>query len=190
MPRRLIRRYLPRDHHFVTKQRLGFLGDFLHDQNLWHLNRHSVSGAFATGIFVAFLPLPFQMIVAALGAIWFRVNLPLSVILVWISNPVTMVPIFGICYMLGAWIFGLPTVSLDQIALELPNPSLNPSTIKSLIAQFLPVWSAMLVGGIIIGSIAAGISYVVVRRMWRLKVLKNWERRRQNRQLRETQAKS
>ncbi|MEL0049239.1 MAG: DUF2062 domain-containing protein, partial [Gammaproteobacteria bacterium] len=49
----------------------------LHRSELWHLNRRSVSGAAFVGLFSAFIPLPSQMLLAALIAVVFRVNLPI-----------------------------------------------------------------------------------------------------------------
>ena len=51
---------------------------------------------------MAFLPVPFQMVLAALGALWRRVNLPLAVALICITNPLTMAPAFYLCYKVGA----------------------------------------------------------------------------------------
>jgi uncharacterized protein (DUF2062 family) len=73
---------------------LSFLGEKLHDPNLWHLNRRSVSAAFAIGLFAAWIPTPGQMVIAAIIALYFRANLPISVALVWITNPLTMPPMF------------------------------------------------------------------------------------------------
>jgi len=55
----------------------------------------------AVGLFCAFVPLPIQMLLAAAAAIIFRVNLPISVGLVWITNPVTIPPMFYFCYKVG-----------------------------------------------------------------------------------------
>jgi uncharacterized protein (DUF2062 family) len=46
------------------------------------------------GLFCAFIPVPFQMLLAAPSAIIFSANLPVSIALVWITNPITMPPIF------------------------------------------------------------------------------------------------
>ena len=71
------------------------------DPNLWHLNRHSAAGGFGIGLFFAFWPVPFQMWLSAFAAIPLRVNLPLSVATVWLTNPITMPPIFYGAYKVG-----------------------------------------------------------------------------------------
>ena len=68
MARKLFRRYLPSAAKVKDNPSLHFLVDLLHDPNLFHLNRHSVSVAFFVGIFIAFIPIPGQMPVAALPA--------------------------------------------------------------------------------------------------------------------------
>ena len=78
MAKKLIRRYLPDAHKIRDHKHLRLFGTLLHDPNLWHLNRRSVAGAFAVGLFMAFVPMPFQMIPAAALAILLRVNLPIS----------------------------------------------------------------------------------------------------------------
>jgi uncharacterized protein (DUF2062 family) len=69
MPKRFIRRYLPDSHKIRDHKQLRWLGKILEDPNLLHLNRYSVSGAVSVGLFVALLPIPFQMIIAALLAL-------------------------------------------------------------------------------------------------------------------------
>ena len=104
MPKKFLQRLMP-DHRTIREHRhLRFLGTLLHDPNLWHLNRRSASGAFAVGLFVAWVPVPFQMLLGAIGAILFRVNLPLSAALVWVSNPLTMPPLFYFAYLVGGWL--------------------------------------------------------------------------------------
>ncbi|GAL10123.1 hypothetical protein JCM19233_1100 [Vibrio astriarenae] len=86
MPRKFIKRFMP-NHDVIKRQKaLKIFGNVLYNPNLWCLNRRSASGAFAVGLFMAFMPLPSQMIMAAGAAIMCSVNLPLAVALVWISN--------------------------------------------------------------------------------------------------------
>ncbi|MFC6755273.1 DUF2062 domain-containing protein, partial [Halorubrum tibetense] len=89
MAKKLLKRWMPDPAKIRNHASLQFLGNVLHDPNLFHLNRTSVSRAFFVGIFICFLPIPGQMGLAALCALWFRANLPISAALVWISNPIT-----------------------------------------------------------------------------------------------------
>lgn len=41
----------------------------------------------AVGAFYAFVPFPWQMLLAAITALWLRFNLPVAVAMVWITNP-------------------------------------------------------------------------------------------------------
>lgn len=94
MPRKLIKRFMP-DHEVIKRQKaLKVFGNVLCNPNLWCLNRRSAAGAFAVGLFMAFVPLPSQMIMSAGLAVLLGVNLPLSVALVWVSNPITMPVLF------------------------------------------------------------------------------------------------
>ena len=94
MVKKHIKRFIPDTHKIRDHKHLKVFGKLLHDPNLWHLNRYSVATAFSVGLFFAFVPVPFQMVLAAGAAIMVRSNLPVSVVLVWFTNPLTMVPIF------------------------------------------------------------------------------------------------
>jgi uncharacterized protein (DUF2062 family) len=168
MPRRLLKRVLPPHQQLREHKYLKVFGALLHDPNLWHLNRHSVSGGFAVGLFCAFLPMPLEMVVAAFGAILFRVNLPLSVGLVWISNPFTWIPLYGPGYLLGAWLLGSPIVPLDHMS------------IGWLLSQFGPLW----LGCTIIGTVLSVLGYFSVHGFWRFKVASDWQKRRERRRRR------
>ena len=87
MTRKIIRRYLPDAAQMRTHPRLRLFSRWLQSANLWHLNRRSVPGAVAVGLFWAFIPSPTQMLPAAATAIALRVNLPLSLALSWVANP-------------------------------------------------------------------------------------------------------
>ena len=161
-----------RDH-----KHLRFFGTLLHDPNLWHLNRRSASGAFAIGLFMAFMPVPFQMLFAAAGAELFRVNLPLSVVLVWITNPLTIAPVFYFNYRLGAWLLGTPlhdkgfhfTLSYEWLVNELGR-----------------FWEPFLLGCLITGGVSALIGYLAVRGLWRLHLVKYYRSRKQRLLVRKT----
>lgn len=167
MPKKFMKRYLPTPDRVRAIRSLHFLGDILHEPNLWHINRHCVSRAFFIGIFWCFLPMPFQMVAAAFCAIWFNANLPLSVALVWISNPLTMPPIFYFNYKVGAWLLGRPVMTFEFQA--------NWSWISDRIVDIgIPLYF----GSIIIATLAACVSYLVIQYLWRRKVRSEWGKRR------------
>ncbi len=125
MPKKFIRKYLPDPHKVREHKHLQIFGTLLHDPNLWHLNRKSVSVACAVGLFCMWVPIPLQMILAAAIAILVRANLPISVALVWITNPLTMGPMFYLAYKVGALILSVPPhgfhieLSLDWLMTEM-----------------------------------------------------------------------
>jgi len=173
----LIRRFIPSAHAIKSNPALHFLGDLLHDPNLFHLNRHSVSVAFFVGIFVAFIPMPMQMAVAACLALALRCNLPISVALVWISNPVTMPAMFFATYQLGRWLLGVPPVS---VSLEL--------SWSWLTNEFGLIWKPLLAGSLLSGLVLGTLGYVTMQLFWRWTVVKSWRRRRWLRRLRKEKA--
>jgi len=149
------------------------LGRHLLDPALWHLNRQSVSTAFAVGIFVAFLPIPAQMLVAAVLAVLVRSNLPISVALVWISNPVTMGPMLLYSYRTGAWILGeAPAMAAFDLSWEWMRARLG------------QIWAPLLVGSVSLGLAAGALAWASMQIFWRWHVVQRWERRRNVRRLR------
>ncbi len=146
---------------------LKCFGTLLHDPNLWHLNRRSVSGAFALGLFCAFIPIPMQMLLAAALAIFLRVNLPISVTLVWITNPITIPPMYYFAYKVGAWILGEPT---HELAFEL--------SAEWLMGELGAIWQPFLLGCLILGLLSALMGFIAMRLFWRFHIIQYIKRRR------------
>ncbi len=168
MPKRLIKRFTPDRDKIRNHKHLQIFGKLLHDPNLWHLNRRSVSGAFAVGLFWAFIPIPFQMVAAAATAIPARVNLPISVALVWITNPITMPPMFYFNYLVGTWILGKPT---QQVQFELSWQWFSQSVAE--------IWEPLYLGSLICAVIAAVLGYIAMRGFWRWHVICQLRKRAQ-----------
>lgn len=166
MPRRLIKRYYPDLHKVREHKSLQVFGTLLHSPNLWHLNRRSVAGAFAVGLFVAFIPIPGQMVLAAAVAIVSQVNLPIAVVLVWVTNPITMPPLFYGAYKLGQWVLG-----------GVPSKFHFEPSVRWLTTELLAVWEPFLLGCLLVGLGAAIVGYIAVRLFWRYYVLRRWESR-------------
>ncbi|WP_404340230.1 DUF2062 domain-containing protein [Pseudoalteromonas mariniglutinosa] len=163
MAKKTIQRFLP-DHNKVRHHKsLKIFGRLLHDANLWHLNRRSARGAFAVGLFFAFIPVPFQMVLAAALAIPLRVNLPISVATVWITNPLTMPPIFYCSYLVGTVALGHPAQHFQFEA-----------SWQWFLDSLTTIGPAFLVGSVICATLAAISGYFVVDLVWRHSVRKAW----------------
>lgn len=177
MPRRLFKRYMPDPTLVREHKSLRFLGAMLHDPNLWHLNRHSVSRAMAVGLFAAFVPIPMQMLLAASLAIPLRANLPISVGLVWLTNPITMPPIFYCTYKLGALLLGVPPV-------ELPEEM----SWEWITGELSTLWQPFLLGSLLTGSVLAASAYALTMLYWRWWVAHSWRKRVERRRAQKSAA--
>ncbi|PAJ75405.1 flagellar biosynthesis protein FlhF [Pseudoalteromonas sp. NBT06-2] len=166
MAKKIIQRFLPDHDKIKNNKSLKIFGSLLHDANLWHLNRRSARGAFAIGLFFAFIPVPFQMLLAAALAIPFRVNLPLSIALVWITNPLTMTPIFYGSYLVGATVLGQHGQDF----------SFAP-TVQWLIDSLSTIGPAFILGSLICASVAALIGYFGIDVLWQTSVRRAWKKR-------------
>lgn len=154
-----LKRITPNRAKIREHKHLRVFGKLLQDPNLWHLNRRSVSGAFAVGMFVMYLPPLGQTLVAAAGAIAFRVNLPISVALVWISNPVTIPPMYYFAYLVGSWILGTQVQVFNmEYWLEWRN--------------WLNVLAPLTVGGLVCGAVCSALGYFTVQAVWRWNLLR------------------
>jgi uncharacterized protein (DUF2062 family) len=129
-----------------------------------------VSLACAIGIFCAFLPLPGQTLIAVALCCWLGANLPIGIILIWISNPITIPPMFFITYQLGSSI-------LDTEAVQF-SAQMDWQWFKSLGSDVL---KPLLLGSLICGTVFSILSYLAVFQLWRWKVLKNWQERKEKR---------
>lgn len=163
MPKNFIKKYMPDPEKLKQQKGLQFLGDRLHDPNLWHLNRHSVALAFGIGLFVAWIPTPGQMAIAAIWAFYFRANLAISVALVWLTNPLTMPPMFYFAYIVGLFVLGQ----------DMPGSNFEFS-IENLVSSLGEIGGPFLLGCFILGVISSSAGFFGMKLLWRYAVIKRW----------------
>ena len=172
MPRRFFKKLLPDPAKIKENRWLSVLGSAAHRVEFWHLTKHSVSGAFFIGVFCAFLPIPLQTLLAAFMAIIFKRNLPLSVVLVFITNPFTMAPIYYFNYWLGSFLLNEPsiyqTLSIDDIWVWLA-------------VNFNHIGKPLMLGSVVAGLIFGSLSYLAVHLFWLWRVKSKWNKRREER---------
>ncbi|MEH6517986.1 MAG: DUF2062 domain-containing protein [Halioglobus sp.] len=170
MPKKTLKQFIPSPAKLREIKSLQLLGSWIYQPNLWHLNRYAASMAFFVGLFVAFMPIPGQMILAAVLAVRLRCNLPLSIGLVWITNPLTIPAIFYLSYRVGAMIIDIP---VQQVEFELSSEWLTDS--------LATVWQPFLLGSFICGLFFGSLGYFVISMLWRMRVARHWAERKRSR---------
>ena len=160
MPRKIFDKFLPSNSKIKKNKILLKLGDKLNDVRLWGINRKSIALGFAFGMFIAMIPIPMQMLVVAFLAIIFKFNIPISITLVWITNPITMPFIFYFEYIIGSFILGKET---SQFYFDINWISEN----------MILIGSSMYLGSIVLGLFLGILSYVLVNKYWVWKINKN-----------------
>ena len=172
MSKYLFKKYLPHPDIIVKNRWIKLLGPRLQESGLWHINRKSCSSGVAVGVFCAFVPIPFQMLLAAIASILLRSNILVAVPMVWISNPITMPPMFYFCYLVGAQILNS---NIEVFAFEL--------SFTWLLTGLLEIWQPFLLGCLVVGFVTSSLSFVLIRVLWRLHILTHIK----NRKIRKTQ---
>jgi uncharacterized protein (DUF2062 family) len=162
---KMMHKFIPDPEVIKRHKSLQFLGQKLHDPNLWHINRRSICMAFAVGLFGAWIPTPGQMAIAAAMAIYFRANLPISVALVWLTNPITMPPLFFFAYQVGLWSMNLPASDGFDFSLT------------GMLSELGDVWQPFLMGCFILGVTSAVVGYFVMKQFWAYHVKQKWNTR-------------
>lgn len=142
-----------------------------------HDSPRQIAGGVALGTLVGFMPtIGGQMISAALLATLFRVSRIPAVVMVYITNPFTAIPIYGACYLLGVAIlkpFGFEALALAEVKSFFVTPEEADWTFWQMIYYKLMMmfnlgWKGMAplwLGCLLIGAIAAVIMYWVALRV-------------------------
>lgn len=174
MPRKFLRKYLPDPAQLREHKHLKVFGERLADPNLWHLNRRSIANGMFIGLFCALLPMPFQMLPAGMLAIAFRANLPISIALVWLTNPLTAVPVWYGTYVLGSMLLGMDAQwTMKDDSFE--------AVWEAMLANFGQLYIPMLVGSLVMGLVLATIGWTSTHYIWRAHIRHLWRVRAEKR---------
>jgi uncharacterized protein len=135
------------------------LGERLFHGHLWAHDKRAVAGGLALGLFIAFTPtIPLQMLLAAMGAIHFRVNVPIALAACWVTNPLTAGPIYLTSWRVGRYIIQNIGVVHDFF------DSFGPGRMNAVVKQSAYLWT----GSLLFASVAALVAYLVVIALWRI----------------------
>ena len=140
------------------------------DRGCWTFHRHSVTRAFAVGLFIAFIPptpLPVHIVTCVVLGILFRLNLPVLIATVFLSNPLTWLPQVAGSIWVGAKLMGMDLM-----------PVLHELHHRHPWRHIGELWAPLLLGALVLGLAAAAAGYVLAQLAWRARVLYQLRRRR------------
>jgi|TARA_Y100000310_G_scaffold68970_2_gene64311 uncharacterized protein (DUF2062 family) len=119
---------------------------------------HEIALGMAVGIFIGFLPfLGFQFLIGLVAIFLFRINKITTLLGVFVTNPITIPPIFAFNYIVGKFIVGAPLTSSGNLL-----------SINTLLENFKPLMIGSVVVGFVVAIIAYCIAFAVVKRIKRL----------------------
>ncbi len=109
------------------------------------------------------------MILAAAVALVLRVNLPLAVVFTWVTNPITVPPLFYLAYRTGSAMVNIPTRNVEYHF-----------SLDWFLNTLADIWEPFLLGCLVLGTLSAVGGYWATRFLWRLFVTRNWASRRKS----------
>ncbi|HAT27908.1 MAG TPA: DUF2062 domain-containing protein [Gammaproteobacteria bacterium] len=154
-----LKKYLPNREQIAEIRALSSLRHLLLEPNLWHMNRYSLSFGFLIGGICCFLPIFFQTVPCVLLCVWIRCNVPLAVLIVWISNPITFGPMMYFSYRVGLWMLGA------EQEIVLVNPSF-----QWFIDQLSIIWQPLFIGALACGVAFGVAGFIVIQLYYRWRI--------------------
>jgi len=127
----------------------------------------SIAMGTAVGMFVAWTPtVGIQIVMVLILALAIPMNRIAALIMIYISNPLTMVPMYYLEYVVGLTLLGRDGMSYDEF-LELCNVTIELARQESYWSATLtffrelgyPILTALIVGGTVIGALTAVPTY-------------------------------
>lgn len=117
-------------------------------------SRKMTSKAVFIGIFIAFIPMPMQMLAVLAVMPFFKFNVPIALAMCWLSNPFTMPPMYYIEYLTGSFFLGCEIAPVEM-TLEWFSDNLDDI--------FIPLYA----GAFLYSVLGASLAYWVVNHFWR-----------------------
>jgi uncharacterized protein (DUF2062 family) len=151
--RKMIRRVFK-----TKKKRSGKIDAFIDKYKIpreyLSINRKSVSRAVLVGLFWGFIPMPMQMLAVLATTPFLRFNVPVAISMVWLSNPVTMPPMYYMEYLTGNFILGREGVGNVEMTVQWFKDNLGDI--------FVPLY----VGTAFYSIVVSFLVYLLVNRLW------------------------
>ncbi|MFZ5555348.1 MAG: DUF2062 domain-containing protein [Pseudomonadota bacterium] len=177
--RRWLKKRLPNAETLAGNRWLRPMAPVLRHPNLWHLNRRTVAGGVAVGLFFGLLIPVAQILLAAVVAVWLRVNLPVATVSTLITNPFTFPPIYFAAYRLGGWLTGTTSGRAPDGLAQGAQAAVESST--GWLDLFMGFGQPLVLGLAVLAVAGSALGYLLVSMAWRGATLLQRSRNRRRR---------
>jgi uncharacterized protein (DUF2062 family) len=169
MPRRVFKHLNRRRHDWKARPILRPFRLLLENPAYWSLNRRNVARAFAVGLFIGYIPLPLQGLLAIVFAALLRLNIPAAVAGTALVNPFTMMPIYLFSYWVGCKLLGMDAT---PVAFEI--------SWEWLAQNLLPIWKPFLLGCLVMALLTSLGGYLLLSGAWHVSLVMKYHKRKLN----------
>jgi len=122
-------------------------------QHYLSTNRRMVSKAVFLGLFIAFIPMPLQMLAVLAFMPILRFNVPIALAMCWVSNPFTMAPMYYMEYLTGSFFLGSEITPVVM-------------TIEWFSENFDNIFIPLYVGTLFYSVAVSSLAYLAVNHFW------------------------
>ncbi|SFV57766.1 hypothetical protein MNB_SV-6-124 [hydrothermal vent metagenome] len=149
----MIRKVFRRDLHSSGKIH-EFIKKYHIPREYLAINRKSVSKGVLVGLFWGFIPMPMQMLAVLFTTPFLKFNVPIAISMVWLSNPITMPPMYYMEYLTGNFILGREGIASVELTIDWFKENLD--------NIFIPLY----VGTAFYSIVVSSIIYLLVNQLW------------------------
>ena len=176
----MLRRITPTAESLRRSRWLKWLGPRVHEPHLWRLNRRRVARGVALGAFFGVLLPVAQIPLVIIAALLLRAHLLAGVLATFISNPLTLGPIYYAAYQLGAALLGAAKVADAAPTTASVTPTAE-GWLTPIWNMFLSLGQPLVLGTVLMAVAAGALGYFSTQLIWRIRVLARLRRRRKAR---------
>jgi uncharacterized protein (DUF2062 family) len=133
---------------------------------------HHIALGTAMGMFIGLTPtvgiqMAITIVVYYLCLPFFRFNCKAAIVTVYISNPLTMVPLYWFDYRVGQFVFGGADITQDRIR-EIITYDGFAEWWRAIVTLFVDLGVPMFAGSLIVASVGAAVTYPTMRYLLRV----------------------
>ena len=133
----------------------------MNTRNFFSMQRTPICEGCAIGLFWCCIPVPFQMIPATFFCWLSRANLPIALVAVWISNPLTYLPIFYLEYKIGLWLFYRDADNIDNMDFEKFESESANFSLSEIFDTLAHIAGPIIKGGLVLALSMAIVGYLL-----------------------------